>query len=153
MFSKWVVIFWGGHVEAQQGLSIEYERRVFHTKKVFEFDFGASAGLWKTNENGDTFQTLSAYPLARFYFLRNNAADAYFVYSIAGPTFISAFELDNLNTGAKFTFQDMMGVGGFFGKSRKINGEISIKHFSNGNLATSNAGIKIPLTFKIGWVF
>jgi len=153
VFSKWVVIFWGGHVETQQGLSIEYERPVFHTKKVFEFDFGASTGLWKTSEKGETFATLSAYPLARFYFLRNNTADAYFAYSIAGPTLINAFQLDNLNTGAKFTFQDMMGVGGFFGQARKINGEISIKHFSNGNLATSNAGIKIPLTFKIGWVF
>ena len=153
LFSKWVVIFWGGHVETQQGLSLEYERTVFHTKRVFEFDLGASASIWRTNEKSETFHTLSAYPLVRFYFQRNDTADVYFAYSIAGPTFISEYQLDNLNTGATFTFQDMMGVGAFLGQSRKINAEISIKHFSNGNLATSNAGIKIPLTFKIGWVF
>ena len=153
VFSNWVVIFWGGHVETQQGLSLEYERNVFHTKKLFAFDIGASASVWKTNEKNQTFRTLSAYPLVRFFLLRNDTADAYFSYSIAGPTYISEYQLDDLNTGAKFTFQDMMGVGAFLGASRRVNAEISIKHFSNGNLATSNAGIKIPLTFKVGWVF
>jgi hypothetical protein len=153
VFSKWVVIFWGGHVETLQGLSLEYERAVFHTRKVFEFDLGASASIWRTNEKSQAFRTLSAYPLARFFFSRTEPADVYFAYSIAGPTYISDYLLDDLNTGATFTFQDMMGVGGYFGKPRKINAEISIKHFSNGNLATSNAGIKIPLTFKVGWVF
>jgi hypothetical protein len=153
LFSKWVVIFWGGHVETQQGLSLEYERAMFHTRKIFEFDLGASASIWRSNANSQAFRTLSVYPLVRFFFLRNDTADTYFSSSIAGPTYISDYLLDNLNTGAKFTFQDMMAVGGYFGKPRKINAEISIKHFSNGNLATSNAGIKIPLTFKIGWVF
>jgi hypothetical protein len=153
VFSKWVVIFWGGHVETQQGLSLEYERTLFHTRKIFEFDLGASASIWRTNAKSETFRTLSAYPLVRFFFSRNATADTYFSYSIAGPTYISDYLLDDLNTGAKFTFQDMMGVGGYFGTPRRINAEISIKHFSNGNLATSNAGVKIPLTFKIGWVF
>ena len=61
--------------------------------------------------------------------------------------------IDGLNTGAHFTFQDMMGVGAFLGKSRRLNAEVTIKHFSNGNLATSNAGIKVPLTFKVGLTF
>ena len=153
LFSKWIVIFWGGHVDTKQGGSIEYERNVFHTRKLFSFDLGASASIWQTDARGDTFRTLSAYPLVRFFLLRNETANAYFSYSIAGPTFISEYQLDDLNTGAKFTFQDMMGVGAFLGASRRINAEVSIKHFSNGNLATANAGIKIPLTFKVGLVF
>jgi hypothetical protein len=153
LFSKWVVIFWGGHVDTKQGGSIEYERNVFHTKKLFAFDLGVSASIWQTDAKGDTFRTLSAYPLVRFFLARNQTMDAYFSYSIAGPTFISAYQLDDLNTGAKFTFQDMMGVGAFLGKARRVNAEVSIKHFSNGNLSTSNAGIKIPLTFKVGLVF
>jgi hypothetical protein len=126
---------------------------VFHTRKLFAFDLGASASIWQTDANGETFHTLSAYPLVRFFISRSDTADVYFSYSIAGPTFISEHQLDDLNTGAKFTFQDMMGVGAFLGTSRRLNAEISIKHFSNGNLATSNAGIKIPLTFKVGLVF
>ena len=153
LFSKWVVIFWGGHVDTKQGASIEYERNVFHTRKLFAFDIGASWSTWQTDARGQTFTTLSAYPLVRFFLIRNDTADTYFSYSIAGPTYISEYQLDDLNTGAKFTFQDMMGVGAFLGKPRRINAEISIKHFSNGNLATSNAGIKIPLTFKVGWIF
>jgi hypothetical protein len=153
VFSKWVVIFWGGHVDTKQGASIEYERSVFHTKKLFEFALGGSWSTWQTDAKGQTFTTFSAYPLVRFYLARNETMDAYFSYSIAGPTYISEYQLDDLNTGAAFTFQDMMGVGAFLGKGRRMNAEVSIRHFSNGNLATSNAGIKIPLTFKIGLVF
>ena len=46
-----------------------------------------------------------------------------------------------------------MGIGVFIGKARRMNVDVSIKHFSNGNLATENAGIKIPLTFKVGLAF
>ena len=153
LFGKYIVIFWAGHVDVKQGLSLEYERNMFHTKKRFAFDLGASASMWETNEKNQVFRTLSVYPLVRFFLTRTETADTYFSYSIAGPTYISEYQLDDLNTGAKFTFQDMMGVGAFFGNPRHLNAEISIKHFSNGNLATSNAGIKVPLTFKIGWIF
>jgi hypothetical protein len=153
LFSKYVVIFWGGHVETKQGLSLEYERNVFHSKKRFSFDLGMSASVWQSNELEETFRTFSAYPLVRYFFARPESADIYFLYSIAGPTYISQYMIDGLNTGANFTFQDMMGVGGFFGKSRRLNAELTIKHFSNGNLATSNAGIKVPLTFKVGLTF
>ncbi len=61
--------------------------------------------------------------------------------------------LDGLSTGANFTFQDTMGVGAYLGTSRHLNAEVVIKHFSNGNLATTNAGIKIPLTFTVGLAF
>ena len=153
LFSKYVVIFWGGHVETRQGFTIEYERNVFHTKKRFAFDLGASASIWESSESKDSFKTISAYPLVKFFLVRAENVDGYFSYSIAGPTFISQTILDGLNTGANFTFQDSMGFGAFIGKSRKLNLDISIKHFSNGNLATINPGIKVPLTFKLGFVF
>jgi hypothetical protein len=153
LFSKYVVIFWGGHVETKQGATIEYERNVFHSKKRFAFDLGVSTSAWQSNGTLATFRTLSAYPLVRYFFGRTAPADVYFSYSIAGPTYISQYLLDDLNTGARFTFQDSMGIGVFFGKARRMNVDVSIKHFSNGNLATENAGIKIPLTFKVGLAF
>ncbi len=153
LFSKYVVIFWGGHVETKQGVTIEYERNVFHSKKRFAFDLGVSTSAWQTNGTQATFRTLSAYPLVRFFFGRTEPADVYFSYSIAGPTYINQFLLDGLNTGARFTFQDSMGIGVFVGRGRHMNVDVSIKHFSNGNLATENAGIKIPLTFKLGLAF
>ena len=153
VFSKYVVIFWGGHVATKEGVTIEYERNVFHSKKRFAFDLGVSASNWRTNGTLTKFRTLSAYPLVRYFFGRTGPADVYVSYSIAGPTYISQYLLDGLNTGARFTFQDSMGIGVFVGRARHMNVDVSIKHFSNGNLATENAGIKIPLTFKLGLAF
>ena len=46
-----------------------------------------------------------------------------------------------------------MGVGAFIGKPRRFNAEIGIKHYSNGNIFTRNASIKIPLTVMLGVAF
>jgi opacity protein-like surface antigen len=151
--SKTVPIFWGGHARVDFGVAPHYERNLFHTRKVFALDAGASAGFYKTRQNNDRFYTLSLYPLFRFTFLRMKPADIYFVYSLAGPTYISKIVLDDLNTGRHFTFQDFMGIGLFAGRNRSFNAGIKINHYSNGNIFTQNAGVKIPLTFSLGYAF
>jgi hypothetical protein len=120
---------------------------------VFGLDVGASAGFYKTRERDERFYTLSVYPLFRFTFLRARAADMYFAYSLAGPTYISKVVLDGLDTGRHFTFQDFMGIGWFAGRNRNLNVGVKINHYSNGNIFTQNAGVKIPLTFSVGYAF
>jgi hypothetical protein len=151
--SRKVPIFWGGHAKVDFGIAPHYERNVFHTRRVFGLDVGASAGFYKTREHNDRFYTLSVYPLFRFTFLRARLADMYFAYSLAGPTYISKIVLDDLNTGRHFTFQDFMGIGWFVGRSRSLNIGVKINHYSNGNIFTQNAGVKIPLTFSVGYAF
>jgi len=151
--SRKVPIFWGGHARVNFGVAPHYERNVFHTRKVFALDVGASAGFYKTRQNNDRFYTLSLYPLFRFTFIRMRPADIYFAYSLAGPTYISRIVLDDLNTGRHFTFQDFMGIGVFAGKNRNLNAGVKINHYSNGNIFTQNAGVKIPLTFSLGYAF
>jgi opacity protein-like surface antigen len=151
--SRKVPIFWGGHARVEFGVAPHYERNVFHTRKVFALDVGASAGFYKTRQNNDRFYTLSLYPLFRFNFIRMRPADIYFAYSLAGPTYISKIVLDDLNTGRHFTFQDFMGIGWFAGKRRNLNAGVKINHYSNGNIFTQNAGVKIPLTFSLGYAF
>jgi len=151
--SRKVPIFWGGHARVDFGVAPHYERNVFHTRKVFALDVGASAGFYKTRQNNDRFYTLSLYPLFRFTFIRMRPADIYFAYSLAGPTYISRIVLDDLNTGRHFTFQDFMGIGVFAGKNRNLNAGVKINHYSNGNIFTQNAGVKIPLTFSLGYAF
>ena len=56
-------------------------------------------------------------------------------------------------TGRHFTFQDFMGVGAFLGKARRVSAVLKINHYSNGNLLTDNAGIKVPLTLGLGLTF
>jgi opacity protein-like surface antigen len=152
-FSQTIPIFWGGNVETRRGFTLDYQRNVFHTEKRFAFDLGASASYWKSNGNKEIFRTLSFYPLFRFFLVRTQPADLYFAYSLAGPSYVSATLIDGRDTGERFTFQDFMGVGGFFGKSRRMNAELGIKHYSNGNIFTRNASIKIPLTLTLGWAF
>lgn len=152
-FSQKVPIFWGGRVETKAGATLDFQRNVFHTEKRFGFDLGASVSYWRSNGTPENFVTLSFYPLFRFFLARTESADVYFAYSLAGPTFISKTVIDKLDTGENFTFQDSMGVGMYFGKARRMNAELGIKHFSNGNIFTRNASIKIPLTLTLGLAF
>lgn len=147
-----VPIFWGGDVVIKNGLAVNYQNNIYHTKKVFSLDWGASLGYWKTR-NGEDFYSASIYPLLRFTALRTKPLDLYFYYSAAGPTFLSQKVVDKMPTGRRFTFRDFMGMGSYIGKARKVNAEINIGHFSNGNIYPDNPGVKIPLTFNLGWAF
>jgi hypothetical protein len=152
-FSSKVPIFWGGNVPIDRGAAIHYERNVFHTRKIFALDFGGSLSYWRSQGLHDTFATASVYPLLRFTFLRTEPADLYFMYSFAGPTFISRSIIDNVGTGGRFTFQDFMGFGAFIGKSRNMSVGVKITHYSNGNLFIENGGLRIPLTINLGYAF
>jgi opacity protein-like surface antigen len=151
--SRTVPIFWGGNVKVDNGLAIHYDRNVFHTRKIFSLDVGTSASYWRSRDSRQKFSTLSVYPLLRFTLLRRAAADLYFQYSLAGPTFISELVLDGLATGRHFTFQDFMGVGVFIGPQRRLSAGVKINHYSNGNIFTENAGVKVPLTVTLGYSF
>jgi hypothetical protein len=146
-------VFWGGNVETKRGVTIDYTRNVFHTRSRFAFDLGASGSYWTSNGDEEIFRTLSVYPLLRFFLVRTRPADMYFNYSLAGPTYISRTIIDASDTGARFTFQDFIGWGMFLGRNRRVNVEIGIKHYSNGNMFTRNASIKVPVTLSLGYTF
>ncbi|MBC7947483.1 MAG: acyloxyacyl hydrolase [Chitinophagaceae bacterium] len=150
LFSKTIPIFWGGQVRVKRGITVQYQRNIFHSRKVFSFDWGATAGWWKT-KGGENFFTLSLFPVFRFTALRSKSIDWYVAYSLAGPTFISKPIIDEKQTGKRFTFQDFMGLGIFAGQKKRLNAEIKIAHFSNGNIFPKNEGVMIPLTFGVGY--
>lgn len=152
--SKTVPIFWGGHVRVKRSvLTLTYQRNLFHTKKIFGLDLGGSFAQWTSQANQDVFRTLSLYPLARFTLVRSAPADVYFGYSVAGPSYISREVIDGLDMGGHFTFQDFMALGVFAGSRRHFNFEVNLNHYSNGNILRDNAGVRIPLTFKLGYAF
>lgn len=154
-------VFWGGDAEVYQGLTLNYQRNIFHTKQAFSMDWGISTSIWqskgigtgKSNPNKESFYTLSIYPVARYNFLHKKDLDAYFYYSVAGPSYISKLIIDGAEMGGKFTFQDNTGIGMFFGEKRNFNAEIKIGHYSNGNTFPRNAAVKIPLSMNIGYTF
>lgn len=146
-------VFWQGDVSVQRGVTAHYQRNVFHTRSLFSLDWGASIAYKVSREHRDKFLALSIFPLFRFTVLRREMADLYISYSLAGPTFISKPVIDGQRTGKRFTFQDLMGVGIYTGKDRHINVELRVGHYSNGNLIPQNPGIKVPLTFNVGYAF
>jgi hypothetical protein len=148
-----VPIFWGGDAEVKSGIALHYHRNIFHARKVFSFDWGVSTSFWKSRLQQDNFFTISVFPVLRFNVIHTQPADFYFYYSIAGPTYISKTIIDGSNTGRHFTFQDLLGVGSFIGKNRKLNAEMRIGHYSNGNVFPYNDGVKVPLTFCAGYTF
>lgn len=148
-----VPIFWGGIAQVKRGFLLHYQRNVFHTRKLFSLDWGASVSYWKSRRDRETFYTASVFPVFRFTPLRLGPADLYLNYSLAGPTTISKVAIDGQDTGKHFTFQDFMGIGIYAGKGRHFNAEVKIAHYSNGNLFPQNAGISIPLTFNLGYTF
>lgn len=148
-----IPIFWGGSAEVQSGVHLTYQRNIFHGPKVFALDWGINASSWQTNVNKDKFFTLSIFPVFRLNYWHAKKFDAYFYYSVAGPTYISKTVLDNHKMGGHFTFQDNMGTGVFFGEKRNLNAEIRIGHYSNGNTHVHNEAVKIPLSLNIGYAF
>lgn len=148
-----IPVFWGGSAEVNNGISWSYQRNVYHGAKVFALDWGTNISIWETDKLKNGFFTLSVYPVLRFNFLHTKAADFYFYYSVAGPSFISGTLLDGYLMGAHFTFQDTMGTGIFLGKQRRFNGELKIGHYSNGNIYTENEAVKVPLSIELGYTF
>lgn len=148
-----VPVFWTGDVRIRCGMSLQYQRNIFHGRKLFSFDWGSSIAFWKTERTKQDFFTASVFPVFRFTLVHAELIDFYFIYSAAGLAYISNVILDNKNTGKHFTFQDFMGIGLFAGKKKHLNAEIKIQHYSNGNIFTANPGLQIPLTFGAGYSF
>lgn len=152
LFSKTLPLFWGGAAHLKQGVSVHYQRNIFHARKVFSLDWAAGMGYWKSRKKEDEFFTMSLYPVLRFTAFRSRKTDLYVEYTVAGPTFISKTLIDNETTGRHFTFYDAMGIGMFTGKKKNLNAGIRIAHFSNGNVFAENNGVKVPLSFSLGYV-
>ena len=148
-----VPVFWPGSVEVANGLSLDYRREVFHTRRYFALDWGASVSSWKSRKNGERFYTAAVYPELRFILVRTNPLELYFAYSLAGPALITRANIDGTDTGRTFTFQDFMSAGVLLGRNRKIAAEVRIAHYSNADLFPQNPGVTIPLGLYLGSTF
>jgi opacity protein-like surface antigen len=151
-FSTKVPIFWAGQIEAKYGFVLTYQRDVFHTRKIFSLNWGVDISFWKTVQGTD-FYSIAVFPMFRFTLLRTKPVDGYLQYSVAGPAFISKRFIDGFDTGRKFTFQDLMGMGFLTGQKKNISIEFMLGHYSNGNIFPRNAGIKLPLQLNLGYAF
>jgi hypothetical protein len=153
VLSTSVPIFWNGQVQVDRGVAVHYDRVVFHTRTLFAIDAGASISAWRTRVDRTAFYTLSVYPRFVFTPIRTRPLDAYFCYSLAGPTFISSRTLESRDLGSQFTFQDFLGGGIVVGAAKHATIGVKLNHYSNGNLFPENAAVTVPVTFTFGWAF
>ena len=70
-------IFWEGDIGVRSGLSVDYQRNLFHTQKIFSLDVGVSAAYRRSQRLDDRFVTVSVLPLMRFTLARTPVADVY----------------------------------------------------------------------------
>lgn len=152
-----IPVFWGGKAHIKDGVTLHYQRNSFHGRKVFSLDWGTSVAFGRSRDYNDKFFAISLYPMFRFTFLHTKYANLFFNYSLAGPTYFAYLSggntIDDVPTGPEFTFQDFMGMGGYFGPKKNVVFEARIAHYSNGNIFPHNEGIKVPLTFNLGYAF
>jgi hypothetical protein len=150
---KGIPIFWSGEAFVASGVSISYRRNMFHTRRFFALDLGGDFSTWKSKALRQRFETLSVYPVLRFPLVRTNPAEFYVSYSLAGPALITRSNIDGVNTGKRFTFQDYMSAGVYLGRKRRFTAEVRIQHFSNGDLFPQDPGVTVPLGFYFGSTF
>lgn len=148
-----VPVFWYGDVKASNTVHLNYHRTVYKGRKILSLGWGASATAFESSRDRDWVYALSIYPQIDFYFWREQQFAMYANYSLIGPTFISKENIDGLETGPEFTYQDFMGVGAYFGKDHSYNFELKIIHYSNGNIFNQNDGVAVPLMFTFGKSF
>lgn len=144
-------IFWTASTEPDSGFMFMYERNIYHTKKHFSINVGASFSRWELNRQD--LYALSALVTFRFWLFRSESFNPYIIYSIAGPTFISRRHFGPANLGENFLFQDLLGFGIQFGKKHPVNLAAILVHYSNGDIFTSNNGFDVPIVFSLGFAF
>lgn len=148
-----IPVFWLGDVKAHRSFSLTYQRLIFRSKKIFSLDWGLSATYFQSEKGKSDVFAFSIFPVLRFYLMRKKKFDFYTNYSVIGPSYISKSVIDGFETGSNITYQDLMGVGVFFGENRDYNFEMRIMHYSNGNIFTRNAGVAVPIQFTLGKTF
>jgi len=125
-------IYWRGTLSTRSGFILWYERNIYHSHKYFSFNWGADVANWSTTLS-DNFYTVSLYLNIKVWFLRTESTDLYVTWTNAGVSYISKRILDGRDIGGQFTFQDFLGIGGLFGKSKAFGIELKFIHYSNGS--------------------
>jgi len=146
-------IFWKGRTRAAHGYIFQFQNNFFHTSQWFSLDWGVSAGNWISKVNRQSLSFGALFLAMRLWLIRTERFNFYFIYSAAGPAYMSASIIDNVDMYSRFTFQDFLGFGAFIGRERALNVAIKLYHYSNGLLVPKDPGFDVPIVFSLGYAF
>lgn len=156
--NQWVTypylpIFWKGYTYAKSGAQILFDQLFFHTQRVFGFYWGVSVSRWRSLIQRKSFYAVSIFPELKLWFLRRRSVQLYFMYSAAGPSYISRWIIDDQSIAGHFTFQDFLGLGMTLGQRHAFDVAFKIIHYSNGGTLPSNPGTDVPVVLSMGYTF
>jgi hypothetical protein len=116
--------------------------------------FIAGFGHWSSTHAAHyrSVNIVSAAPVFRFYMLKTDVFSPFAELSI-GPSYISKTRFADRNLGMHFAFQDEISLGLAMGKRKQASLSLSALHYSNGSLASMNAGITMPLMLNLAYHF
>ncbi len=120
----------------------------------FEIYFTGGFGHWWAH-GAKTARSLNIYsvaPVFRLYFKRYTYFSPFAEASI-GASYLSRTHFSDRNLGIHYSFQDELGIGTTIGKDKRFYVTLSALHYSNGSMASMNAGITVPLVLNVGYRF
>lgn len=119
-----------------------------------EIYFAGGVGHWWAHGATEhrSINIVSLTPVIRVYFLKKSYVSPFAEISI-GASYLSRTHFSDRNLGIHYSFQDEVGLGAAFGKERRFYFTLSALHYSNGSMASMNAGITVPLVLNIGYRF
>jgi hypothetical protein len=120
----------------------------------FQIYLAGGFGHWWAH-GAKTARCINIYSLApviRYYFKRGTYFSPFAEISI-GASYLTKTHFSDRNLGIHYSFQDELGLGATFGKSHRYYFTLTALHYSNGSMASMNAGITVPVVLNIGYRF
>lgn len=146
-------VFWQGKTQAKNGFLLSFQDNLYHSRRWFSLDWGISTGHYLSSQLSQSVNVASIFLAIKFWLIRTERFNFYFMYSPAGPTYCSQQIIDNQNMYSKFTFQDFIGIGAFIGKRQALDIGLKVAHYSNGLLVPQDPGFDVPILVTIGYAF
>jgi hypothetical protein len=144
-------LMWDAKLKVDRAIMLSYERDLYHFGRYLELYSGISGGFLESfGEKEDSIQTFGGYLMARLYFVKVRNFQMFFMWSPAGPSFLTKREFATTEFSNLFVFQDQFGIGIRVKGKREYDFFVKLYHFSNGDIFPINGGIDIPLLIGFG---
>ncbi len=116
--------------------------------------FAAGIGHWWAHgaKSNSVINIYAIAPVLRLYLTKKEHFSPYIEASI-GAAYMNRTRFSTQNLGIHYAFQDELGIGALFGKTKCFYATLSALHYSNGRLSAHNSGITVPLILNIGYKF
>lgn len=113
-----------------------------------------SYGHYFTNDysSNSVLNTYAIAPVIRWYFATNSIATPFLTGSV-GPAYLSNTRIGDRDLGVHYSFQDQLGLGLAYGKSKQFYTTLQFLHYSNAGISQHNNGMTLPVYLTLGYQF